>query len=195
MPVDPGSFSCDNSNVSHSFYKKLGNTFLKSYYWHEVHLPGDKGWMGTIELIFEMSLWDCTGHCNHSMLSCSPASPWCSQLLFHPRLSLGNLLKKRKDMIFMSFWIYLWNSFDHYKCEYYTLLTIHWIIKCLRVRRDLDDQFSFTLRTRWAIGSNITCQWVGRKAWIVNLHSILYTTGAQSVLAEFIWIGIYSLRC
>lgn len=32
VPVDPSSFSCDNSNVSHSFYKKLGNTFLKSYY-------------------------------------------------------------------------------------------------------------------------------------------------------------------
>ena len=74
VPVDPSSFSHDNSNVSRSFYKNLSNTFLKSKNRQEVHLPGDKGWMRIIEWICEMSLSDCTGRSAIAQLhSCSPA--------------------------------------------------------------------------------------------------------------------------
>lgn len=97
MPVDPSSFSHDNSNVSHSFYKNLSSTFLKSKNWQEVNLPGDKGWIGIVEWIFEMSLSDCTGHSAITQLhSCSPASPLYSQHQFLPSLSLWNLRKKER---------------------------------------------------------------------------------------------------
>lgn len=93
------------SNVSHSFYKNLGNTFLKSYNWQDVHLPGDKRWMRIIELNFEMSLSDCTGHSAITQLqSYSPAPPQCSQVQFYPTLSLfGTYQKKGKDMGFYIF--------------------------------------------------------------------------------------------
>lgn len=97
MPVDPSSFSHDNSNVSHSFYKNLSNTFLKSKSRQEVHLPGDKGWMRIIEWICEMSLSDCTGHSAIAQLhSCSPVFFLCSQHQFCPKLSLWNSPKKKR---------------------------------------------------------------------------------------------------
>ena len=123
MPVDLSTFSHDNSNESHSFYKNLSNTFLKSKKWQEVYLPEDKGWMGITEWISEMSLSDCTGHSPITQWhSCSPASPWHSQHQFHPKLGLWNIPQMERHGFF-----YLPKSI----CEIaVTILNRLWILYC-----------------------------------------------------------------
>lgn len=102
MPVDPSAFSHDDSNVSHSFYKNLSDTFLKSKNRQEVHLPGDKGWMRIIEWICEMSLSDCTGRSAIAQLhSCSQPSSVFSIPILSKAESL-ELTQKEKAWLFMS---------------------------------------------------------------------------------------------
>lgn len=149
MPVDPSSFSHNNSNVSHSFYKNLGTTFLKSYNWQEVHVPGDERWMGIID--FEVSLSDCMGTWQSLNCKVAPQPLFCILSISSIQGWVFGTYQKGKT------WIFLNLPESIYEIAL-TIINRMWILyfsdttlshrMTFWVRRDLKDHLYFTLRKR-----------------------------------------------